>query len=104
VTMLNEAHIHGHRSTIPLEAMLTKMRHDGCSGLPAKPELLTGIGASSRPVRRIVLRVRIMTRAPTGKGLCSAKPKLATASRICASAFSVANDRPSCQTGWVHPR
>ena len=33
------------------------MRHDGCGGLPAKAELLTGIeGVSSRPVRRIVLR------------------------------------------------
>jgi hypothetical protein len=33
------------------------MRHDGCGGLAAKAELLTGIdGASSRPVRKIVLR------------------------------------------------
>jgi len=32
------------------------MRHDGCGGLAGKAELLTGIdGASSRPVRRIVL-------------------------------------------------
>jgi hypothetical protein len=32
------------------------MRHDGCGGRAAKVELLTGIeGASSRPVRRIVL-------------------------------------------------
>ena len=37
--------------------ILDKMRHDGCSGRPSKAELLTGIeGASSRPVRRIVLR------------------------------------------------
>jgi hypothetical protein len=32
------------------------MRHDGCGGLPAKAELLTGIEGASRPVRRIVLR------------------------------------------------
>jgi hypothetical protein len=32
------------------------MRHDGCSGKAGKAELLTGLeGASSRPVRRIVL-------------------------------------------------
>jgi hypothetical protein len=32
------------------------MRHDGCGGLAAKAELLTGIeGVSSRPVRRIML-------------------------------------------------
>jgi hypothetical protein len=32
------------------------MRHDGCGGRAGRVELLTGIeGASSRPVRRIVL-------------------------------------------------
>ena len=37
--------------------ILTRMRHDGCGGIAAKAELLTGIeGVSSRPVRRIVLR------------------------------------------------
>jgi hypothetical protein len=31
--------------------------HDGCGGRAGKAELITGIaGASSRPVRRIVLR------------------------------------------------
>jgi hypothetical protein len=36
--------------------MLIRMRHDGCGGRAGKVELLTGIeGASSRPVRRIVL-------------------------------------------------
>jgi hypothetical protein len=44
VSMLNEAHTTGRR-------------RDGCGGLPGRAELLTGIeGASSRPVRRIVLR------------------------------------------------
>ena len=39
-----------------LRDILAKMRHDGCSGLAAKAELLTGVeGVSSRPVRRIVL-------------------------------------------------
>jgi hypothetical protein len=32
------------------------LRHDGCGGRPGRVELLTGIaGASSRPVRKIVL-------------------------------------------------
>jgi hypothetical protein len=36
--------------------IIARMRHDGCGGLPGRAELLTGIeGASSRPVRRIVL-------------------------------------------------
>ena len=36
--------------------IIARMRHDGCGGLAAKAELLTGIeGVSSRPVRRIVL-------------------------------------------------
>jgi hypothetical protein len=33
------------------------MRHDGCGGLAGKAELMTGVdGASSRPLRRILLR------------------------------------------------
>jgi hypothetical protein len=40
-----------------LRDILARMRHDGCGGLAGKAELLTGIdGASSRPVRKIVLR------------------------------------------------
>jgi hypothetical protein len=36
--------------------IIAKMRHDGCGGRAAKAELITGIeGASSRPVRKIVL-------------------------------------------------
>ena len=36
--------------------IIKRMRHDGCGGRTGKVELLTGIeGASSRPVRRIVL-------------------------------------------------
>jgi hypothetical protein len=37
--------------------IIARMRHDGCGGRAGKGELLTGIeGASSRPVRKIVLR------------------------------------------------
>ena len=40
-----------------LADIIARMRHDGCGGLAAKAELLTGIeGVSSRPVRRIVLQ------------------------------------------------
>ena len=42
-----------------LRDILARMRHDGCGGLAAKAELLTGVeGVSSRPVRRIVLVAR----------------------------------------------
>ena len=53
--MLNEAHMkQGDR---PIRDILKRMRHDGCGGLPGRVELLTGIeSASSRPVRKIVLR------------------------------------------------
>jgi hypothetical protein len=37
--------------------IIARMRHDGCGGRAGRAELLTGLeGASSRPVRRIVLR------------------------------------------------
>jgi len=52
--MVNEAHARWRDRT--LRAILARMRHDGCGSRAAKAELLTGIeGASSRPVRRIVL-------------------------------------------------
>jgi hypothetical protein len=36
--------------------IIAKMRHDGCGGRAGRAELLTGIeGASSRPVRKIVV-------------------------------------------------
>jgi hypothetical protein len=39
-----------------IREILAKMRHDGCGGRAGRVELLTGIeGASSRPVRKIVL-------------------------------------------------
>ena len=45
-----------NRRDLLIRDLPTKMRHDGCGGLPGRVELLTGIeGASSRPVRRIVL-------------------------------------------------
>ena len=59
VSMLNEAHIGGRRREMPLRDLLAKLRHDGCGGRAGRAELLTGIeGASSRPVRKIVLRDR----------------------------------------------
>jgi hypothetical protein len=54
--LLNEAHAAGWRDRT-LSDILRRMRHDGCGGLPGRAELISGIeGASSRPVRRIVLR------------------------------------------------
>jgi hypothetical protein len=54
--MHNEAHAARWRER-RLADILGQMRHDGCGGQAASAELLTGIeGASSRPVRRIVLR------------------------------------------------
>jgi len=36
--------------------IIAKMRHNGCGGRPGRVELLTGVeGASSRPVRKIVV-------------------------------------------------
>jgi hypothetical protein len=55
--MPSEAGANGRQRDMPLRVLLVRMRHDGCGGRAAKAELLTGIeGASSRPVRRIVLR------------------------------------------------
>jgi hypothetical protein len=62
VQMVNEVHARWRDRT--LRAILARMRHDGCGGLAGKAELLTGIeGASSRPVRRIVLITYPMLRA-----------------------------------------
>jgi hypothetical protein len=56
--MLNEAHTSPRRRDLPIRELLAKLRHDGCGGRAGRAELLTGIdGVSSRPVRRIVLRV-----------------------------------------------
>jgi hypothetical protein len=52
--MLNEAYT-AHRD-LPIRTILDRMRHDGCGGRAGRVELLTGIeGASSRPVRKILL-------------------------------------------------
>ncbi len=56
--MVNESHAAWRDRA--LRDILKRMRHDGCGGLPGRAELLTGIeGASSRPVRRIVLVGRV---------------------------------------------
>jgi hypothetical protein len=53
--MVNEAHT--AQRDLPIRTILAKMRHDGCGGRAGRVKLLTGIeGASSRPVRKIVLR------------------------------------------------
>jgi hypothetical protein len=52
--MLSETHT--PQSDMLIRDIIARMRHDGCGGRAGKTELLTGIeGASSRPVRRIVL-------------------------------------------------
>jgi hypothetical protein len=39
-----------------IRELLARMHHDGCGGRPGRAELLSGIeGASSRPVRKIVV-------------------------------------------------
>jgi hypothetical protein len=56
VSMLNEADATGRRRYMLIRDLLAKLRHDGCGGQPGRVELLTGIeGASSRPIRRIVV-------------------------------------------------
>jgi hypothetical protein len=53
--MLNEAHT--AQRDMPIRDIIVRMRHDGCGGRAGRVELLTGIeGASSRPVRKIVLQ------------------------------------------------
>jgi len=55
VQMVNETYM--KRGAMPIRDIISRMRHDGCGGRAEKVELITGIeGASSRPVRRIVLR------------------------------------------------
>ena len=54
--MVNETHATALRDR-RLADILKRLRHNGCGGIAGKAELLTGIeGASSHPVRRIVLR------------------------------------------------
>lgn len=53
--MFNE--VHSAQRGMLIRDIIAKMRHDGCGGRAGKVELLTGIqGASSRPLRRIMLR------------------------------------------------
>ncbi len=53
--MFSETHAAGQRDML-IRDIIARMRHDGCGDRAGKVELLTGIeGASSRPVRRIVL-------------------------------------------------
>jgi hypothetical protein len=55
--MLNEAHACAAQQNMRLRDFIARVRHEGCGGRAAKAELVTGTeSASSRPVRRIVLR------------------------------------------------
>jgi hypothetical protein len=55
VRMVNETH--RPQRAMLIRDIIAKMRHDGCGGRVGKVELITGIeGASSTPVRKIVLR------------------------------------------------
>jgi hypothetical protein len=55
--MLSEASAPARQRDMPLGVLIARARHDGCGGRAGRVELMTGIeGASSRPVRRIVLR------------------------------------------------
>ena len=57
VQMVNESH--ASWTNRRLSDILKRMRHEGCGGLAANAELLTGHeGASSGQVRRIVLLAR----------------------------------------------
>ena len=57
---------HTPQRDMAIRDIIARIRHDGCGGLAAKAELLTGIeGVSSRPVRRIVLRA---TAGPQKRG------------------------------------
>jgi hypothetical protein len=54
VQMVNETHT--LQRDMPIRDIVARMRHEGCGGREGKAELITGIeGASSRPVRKIVL-------------------------------------------------
>jgi hypothetical protein len=56
VRMVNEVHMK-RGTTMLIRDILDRMRHDGCGGRAGRAELLTGVeGASSRPVRRIVIQ------------------------------------------------
>jgi hypothetical protein len=54
VQFMAEAHAGRWRGR-PLRQILTKMRHDGCGGLPGRAEMWSGSEAASRPVWKIVL-------------------------------------------------
>jgi hypothetical protein len=55
VQMVNQAHLRW--DNMPLRDIIDRMSHDCRGGRAGKAELLTGSeGASSRPVRRILLR------------------------------------------------
>jgi hypothetical protein len=55
--MISGTNANASQRDMPIREIIARMRHDGCGGRAGKVELVTGIdGASSRPVRKIVLR------------------------------------------------
>jgi hypothetical protein len=88
--MLNEAHTKDRRGNMVLRVLISRMRHDGCGGLPGRAELLTGIdGVSSQPVRRIDPRAAAF----------GAPPAL-TGERHVAAAASGQAPAAALRTGW----
>ena len=53
--MHNQVHMTERQRGILLRVLLSRMRHDGCGGRPARAELLTSVEGAGRPMRRIVL-------------------------------------------------
>jgi hypothetical protein len=55
--VISETHTNAAQRDMLIRDIIAWMRHDCCGGRAGKVELMTGIdGASSRPVRKIVLR------------------------------------------------
>jgi hypothetical protein len=52
--VISETHANAAQRDMPIREIIKRMRHDGCGGRAGKVELMTGIDASSRPVRKIV--------------------------------------------------
>jgi hypothetical protein len=73
--MVSEGHM--KRGAMPIRDILRRMRHDGCGGRAGKVDLLTGIeGASSRPVRRIVLLAGVMRARTPGRRTRPTRPSI----------------------------
>ena len=104
VVMINESHAATKLRRRPLSEILARMRHDNSGGLPGKAELLSGIeGASSRPVRKIVLMAAhdglppAALPAPAGLSGSAASPRVDIAACQSSTGWGTAGpaDRPA---------